>query len=47
MFEFNVIFVYSTPKKTDCSKKKKSQKKAVICERNDIIDQHNVKLRNI
>ena len=44
MFEFNVIFVYNTPKKTDCNKKKKARKKkAVICGKN-VIGLNNVQL---
>ena len=45
MFECNVIFVYNTPKKTDCSKTNFFN--AVIFEKNDITGQNNVTLRNI
>ena len=34
--------MYNTPKKTDCSKK--TPVDAVICEKNDVIGQNNVKL---
>ena len=42
VYEIDVIFVCNTPKKTDCSKK--TFFNAVMCEKNDAIDQNNVKL---
>ena len=42
VFEFNVIFVYNTPKKTECSKKNQLKKQYFVK-----IGQNNVKLRTI